>query len=70
MKLRQRVLDDEPLCRACLAAGLTTPAEEVDHILPLHLGGTDARDNFQGLCVPCHGEKTRAENAHRACRQR
>lgn len=31
---------------------------ELDHIVPLHRGGTDAPDNLQLLCSPCHKEKT------------
>ena len=57
-RIRQRVLDADPLCRMCDAAGLVTAAQEVDHIVPLHRGGTDDPDNLQGLCKPCHAIKT------------
>jgi 5-methylcytosine-specific restriction enzyme A len=31
---------------------------QVDHIKPLHKGGTDDMDNLQPLCVECHKVKT------------
>lgn len=34
------------------------PVLEVDHIIPLHQGGTNALDNLQVLCVRCHVDKT------------
>ena len=60
---RQQVLDDEPLCRECLKLGLTTPSAVVDHIVRLADGGSDERDNKQGLCKPCHDAKSAAEQA-------
>jgi len=63
-RLRESVLSAEPLCRSCAAQGLTFPAAEVDHIVPLHTGGTDAPDNLQPLCVQCHQRKTAAELRH------
>ena len=38
-----------------------TLAVQRDHITALCDGGTDAPDNVQGLCVPCHDAKTQAE---------
>lgn len=61
MQERRAVLDEEPLCRACLAQNVTRASVEVDHIVPLHLGGSDRRSNKQGLCAPCHRAKTAAE---------
>ena len=64
-QLREAVLSDEPLCRPCAEAGRTMAANEVDHIVPLHLGGTDERSNLQPICggAPgtCHEIKTRKE---------
>jgi 5-methylcytosine-specific restriction endonuclease McrA len=45
----------------CQAKGKVTIAVEVDHIIALTNGGVeDANDdsNRQGLCIPCHIEKT------------
>ena len=55
--LKTRVLNEESLCRTCKR----NQATEVDHIIPRHLGGTDERENLQGLCCSCHSSKTSAE---------
>lgn len=60
---RRQVLDEEPLCRLCLAKGKTAASSVVDHIIPLSEGGTDDRINKQGLCAPCHDAKSAAERA-------
>jgi 5-methylcytosine-specific restriction protein A len=61
-KLRAQVLArDEGLCQACLAAGRTTVAEQVDHVIPKAAGGTDDLANLQALCRECHDEKSRRE---------
>ncbi|MBB4152914.1 5-methylcytosine-specific restriction protein A [Sphingomonas jinjuensis] len=62
---RAQVVAEEPLCRTCLARGIETSTEEVDHIVPLAEGGSDTRSNKQGLCGPCHRAKTRREDAER-----
>ncbi|MGF6877380.1 HNH endonuclease [Paraburkholderia sp. MM5477-R1] len=45
--------------------GFVTAAAEVDHIVPLFRGGTDAPGNLQSLCVPCHEAKTRDDFGQR-----
>lgn len=64
-QMRQTVLLEEALCRACLAKDppLYTPSTIADHIKPLAEGGTGDRDNYQGLCADCSDEKTQAEAA-------
>lgn len=52
-----------PLCAECERQGRVTVATLRDHIIPLAEGGTDADDNIQGLCSPCHEAKTQAEAA-------
>jgi len=34
---------------------------EVDHIVPLFLGGTNEVDNLAACCVSCHKKKTLLE---------
>jgi 5-methylcytosine-specific restriction protein A len=51
-------LAQEPLCRTCKAQGDTTPATDVDHILSLDKGGTNAMSNLQSLCHAHHSAKT------------
>ena len=56
------MLDDEPLCRHCVAAGtMHVLATEVDHIKPTK--GVDDplhwdRQNLQPLCGTHHKQKT------------
>lgn len=66
---RAQVLDEEPYCRACLKRGQHVASDVVDHIVPLAWGGGDERDNKQGLCVPCHDAKSKAERTEAAARQ-
>jgi len=54
-------LNAHPLCAHCEVAGQITAAEEVDHIVPLSLGGLDTESNFQPLCKSCHSSKTSRE---------
>jgi 5-methylcytosine-specific restriction endonuclease McrA len=64
MQINARVLSANPLCVMCQAKGRVTIATEVDHIIALTNGGTeDPHDdsNRQGLCAPCHIEKTNAD---------
>ena len=59
---RSRVLVRTALARAggkCQSCGAEEEALEVDHILPLCLGGKDETGNMQALCAACHGTKTR-----------
>lgn len=55
---RRRRLDAEPLCRICLARGITRASVVPDHIKPLAHGGTDHDSNIRCLCKPCHDEVT------------
>ena len=44
--LREHVLNDEPLCRECRAAGRITPAVELDHSAARLDGATDHLPNL------------------------
>lgn len=63
MERNRRFLAEHPHCEACRVQAAT----EVDHKVPLHLGGLDDESNLQGLCHDCHAAKTTAEQAAR-CR--
>lgn len=60
--LRRRVLYEQPICAGCD----NELAVDVDHIIAIEDGGAPwARNNLQGLCVPCHSRKTRREQLAR-----
>ena len=62
-KIRPSQLAREPLCRFCRALGHVTLAEQVDHITRPRGDRTLQRDpeNFQSLCAPHHGAKSKWE---------
>lgn len=62
-RMRERVLLEEPLCRECLKRNLVVATTIADHIVPKAEGGSDDRENYQGLCSPCSSAKTAAEAA-------
>ncbi len=64
-RIRESVLIDSPLCVRCQGNDKITAASEVDHIIPLHQGGTDDPANLQALCHDCHAEKTATEQGKR-----
>ncbi|MEU7177039.1 MULTISPECIES: HNH endonuclease [Streptomyces] len=47
-------------CASCGTVFLVS-AIDVDHIVPLALGGEDVAGNVQPLCRPCHKLKTRGD---------
>jgi 5-methylcytosine-specific restriction enzyme A len=57
-RIRQRVMQDQPLCRMCEEKGFVTPGAEMDHIVPLFKGGGNEDGNLQMLCVECHRKKS------------
>ena len=63
VKIRERIaLRDRYTCQRC---GRVTTKGQVDHKVPLHLGGRESDENRQWLCVPCHDEKSAAEEEGR-----
>lgn len=62
-KLRQRFLDDNPLCIMCLRQEIVEEADVVDHVRP-HKGDEALFwdvDNLQPLCKPCHDRHKQRE---------
>ncbi|MHB2170243.1 HNH endonuclease [Alsobacter sp. R-9] len=49
-------------CQRCGWALRPGTRWDVDHVIPLALGGRDTPDNMQVLCVPCHSGKTRRQD--------
>jgi len=56
-----------PLCKRCEETGRTTPAEEVDHIIPVKERPDLQFDvtNLQSLCKRHHAIKTRNDRARK-----
>lgn len=51
-----------PLCASCLARGLVTQTEHIDHVIPHRRNAHRFLANvFQGLCAACHTQKTALE---------
>lgn len=57
-------------CEECTASGLpmalTWDNSELDHHLPLHLGGDNSIDNLRALHVQCHRRVTAQQAKERA----
>jgi 5-methylcytosine-specific restriction enzyme A len=66
-RLRNMVRAEEPLCRACMLAGLVVATEHIDHIVPIREAPALRlfRPNLQGLCASCHGKKSAQESGGR-----
>jgi len=71
-RVARQHLAQHPLCVRCLTIGCPTPAQLVDHIIPIH-GEADPRfydpDNHQALCRRCHAVKTHADRRAGLTRQ-
>lgn len=57
---------DNMLCQECKRQGYTRIGHVVDHIVPLHLGGSDGEKNKELLCHPCHDAKSAQEARQRS----
>lgn len=65
IRFRNWYLQKNPLCVKCELEGLTTPATDVDHIVPISTP-EDPKfvdpDSVQSLCHSCHSKKTATED--------
>lgn len=53
-RIRDRYINEHPLCEDCLSRGIYKQASEVHHKLPLADGGTHEKNNLVSLCRSCH----------------
>jgi 5-methylcytosine-specific restriction endonuclease McrA len=56
-KVRRRVLRGSSVCYLCNKPG----ADEVDHLIPRHKGGSDEESNLRPVHRFCHAKKSSAE---------
>lgn len=62
IKDRERIKRrDYGLCQDCLDIGIIRAGTEVDHTIPLSLGGADSDENKRLLCTQCHKAKSARE---------
>ena len=62
-QIRERIaLRDEYTCRIC---GRIVVKGEVDHVVPLFMGGFESDFNRQWICPACHRVKSDAEEKGR-----
>ena len=58
-KFRKSYLERNPVCVMCEADGIVTPAQVVDHIIPMRAGGAAFDEkNLQSLCRHHHDIKS------------
>lgn len=63
-KLSKEYRINHPLCELCLSIGIYTPAQMVDHIVPIRQGGARLDEsNLQSLCYRCHEAKSKKEGS-------
>lgn len=61
-RIRLAHLRRNPICVECRGLGLAVPATDVDHVVALRRGGTNAFSNLQSLCHVHHSRKTARED--------
>ena len=63
-RIRERIgIRDEFTCQVCHRFA---PHGEVDHRVPLHLGGAESDENRQWICDRCHTLKGEREEKERS----
>jgi 5-methylcytosine-specific restriction protein A len=60
--IRRIAVRDNYICGVC---GQFSIHGQVDHIIPLHLGGAESDNNRQWICIPCHDIKSAEEEKAR-----
>ena len=69
---RQWILFYQPTCAKCRPRGIISPVQQIDHVIPIGQWYANREDdkfdpdcsalsNLQGLCKPCHKEKSKEE---------
>jgi len=68
-KVRRKKIKRDPLCEHCAEAGITKPADLVDHIIPLKVDWSLRLrlDNLQSLCRSHHQTKSAKDKEKYNC---
>lgn len=62
-QIRMVTQSTQPICVSCLASGIIKQTEAIDHVFPHRQDKDRFKHNlFQGLCIPCHTQKTMLES--------
>lgn len=64
---RQVIAEQKGMCACC--GRVLVDGWALDHIVPHSKGGSDDRENLQGLCNPCHDAKTAKDRGYRTRRR-
>ena len=64
-QVRTQKIRRDPLCEDCLLEGQTTPADEVDHVVPIKKDPSLrlVMSNLRSLCKSHHQRKTRRDQS-------
>lgn len=54
LAIRDRQFRKQPFCERCLAMGIRRVFDELDHVVPLGMGGAETASNRRPLCRECH----------------
>jgi len=60
-RVKREILDEQGWCCFACHQPVSRDQIDVDHRVPLALGGSDDETNWVALCRPCHKQKTRAD---------
>ena len=57
-KVRYRKFENNPVCEVCEQKGITSPTEEIHHIIPIDVDTSIAfkYDNLMSVCIKCHNK--------------
>lgn len=62
-RIKASAQSQHPICQSCILQGRVAQTETIDHVFPHRQDERRFVVNlYQGLCIPCHTQKTKLEN--------
>lgn len=55
-RIRDQYVKAHLFCEECFKRGILAPVDEVHHIVPVSIGGTNNPSNLMSLCKSCHNK--------------